>query len=340
MVNRAVARDTVFALRHQIAKLEGRQAQTLDAPLGPADVGTDDAADAAHGHGLVVRRNGIARPSDVMPTGVAAFDEVLGGGLPRAALTEIHAVEMRDAGAAAGFVLALASQLLRQAEGKAALLWIGTADMFHEAGLPYAPGMLERFGIAPEALLLSQAPKLADALWIAEEGARLSRLSAVLIELRGNPRLLDLTATRRLHRRAQEAGRPVFLLRHGAQPEPTAAPLRLIVSSAPSTLRHTLGGPLARSIGPPGFRIVIGKNRMALPGQFELDWNSDALSLQQRRPGHAAPQDSLPVVSVPGHRKDPASASGSVVALRPGAVEAASRHQSPGREHPAHRRSR
>lgn len=337
MVNRAVARDTVFALRHQIAKLEGRLAETLDAPAPDTRGGVGE---EALGQGLILRSNGIARSADVLLTGVPAFDEVLGGGLPLAALTEIHAGEMRDAGAAAGFVLALTSLLLRRAEGRAAMLWVATADMFHEAGLPYAPGMLERFGIAPEALLLSQAPRLVDALWVAEEGARLPCLSAVLIELRGNPKLLDLTATRRLHRRAQEAGRPVFLLRHGALAEPTAAPLRLIVSPAPSELRRTLGGSLARSIGPPGFRIVVGKNRMAMPGQFELDWNSDALALQQRRPGHAFAQDSLPVVSVPGHRKDSAPAAGSVVALRPGPAEAAARRQPQGRELPAHRRSR
>ena len=110
-------------------------------------------------------------------------------------------------------------------------------------------GLARDFGIAPEALLFSEAPKLADALWIAEEAARLSALAAVIIELRGNPDRLDLTATRRLHRRAEQAGRPVLLIRQAAQAEPTAAPVRFVVAAAPAAPRATLAGPLAGSIG-------------------------------------------------------------------------------------------
>ena len=67
----------------------------------------------------MLRRNGVAT-AEILPTGVEALDEALGGGLPRAALTEIHGLETRDAGAVAGFVLALASLLLAGARRKAA----------------------------------------------------------------------------------------------------------------------------------------------------------------------------------------------------------------------------
>ncbi|WP_204278111.1 hypothetical protein, partial [Escherichia coli] len=77
--------------------------------------------------------------------------------------------------------------------------WIGTAEIFHEAGFPYARGLHALFGIAPEQLLFSEAPKLLDALWIAEEAARMTAFAAVILEIRGNPQRLDLTATRRLH---------------------------------------------------------------------------------------------------------------------------------------------
>ena len=62
----------------------------------------------------MLRRHGIA-PADgfFLPTGVAALDRTLGGGLPKAALTEIHGAETRDAGAVAGFALALASLVLK-----------------------------------------------------------------------------------------------------------------------------------------------------------------------------------------------------------------------------------
>ena len=117
---------------------------------------------------------------------------------------------------------------------------------------------------------------------MAEEAAGNKALSAVVLELRGNPARLDLTATRRLHRRAEQAGRPVFLLRQAAFAEPTAAPVRLLVEPAPAGLRRTLAGPLPRSIGPPAFIVTIGKSRTALPGQFIVEWNADELAFAER----------------------------------------------------------
>ena len=177
-----------------------------------------------------------------LPTGIDALDRALGGGLPKAALTEIHGAETRDAGAVAGFALALASLILKGQKAGLPLLWIGTSEIFREAGFPYAAGLARDFGIAPEALLFSEAPKLADALWIAEEAARLSALAAVVIELRGNPDRLDLTATRRLHRRAEQAGRPVLLIRQAAASRADGRPCPpRRGGSAGRTTRHACG---------------------------------------------------------------------------------------------------
>ncbi|WP_457940105.1 ImuA family protein [Mesorhizobium sp. 10J20-29] len=330
MATNAATQGTVFALRRQIAKIEGRLAERLEERSGEAAAESD----------IVLRQHGIAVPAGgLLPTGVEDLDRALGGGLPKAALTEIHGTQTRDAGAAAGFALALISMALKQRADRAPLLWIGTAEIFREAALPYAAGLQARFGIAPEDMLLSEAPKLADALWIAEEAARLTTLSAVLLELRGNPQALDLTATRRLHRRAQAGGRPVFLLRQSAHAEPTAAPVRLIVSPAPAGLRQTAGGALARSIGPPGFSVTIGKSRTALPGQFIAEWNFDARSLQQRRPDRPSAENPLAVVSLSQRREGHAAAAGTVVALQPAGDDAAARHQSPREQYATHRRA-
>ena len=329
MVTTAVAQADVFALRRKIAKIEGRLPEQF--AVSP---GTDKAA-------VVLRRHGVASSENFfLRSGAEKFDAALGGGLERAALTEIHGAETRDAGAAAGFALALIGLILKDMAIKAPILWIGTAEIFREAGYPYALGLQERFGIGPEKLLLSEAPKLTDALWIAEEAARLKALSAVLLELRGNPQGLDLTATRRLHRRAQEAGRPVFLLRQSALAEPTAAPVRLIVSPAPAALRQTIGGPLARSIGPPRFTVTVGKSRLALPGQFELEWNPDERSFQERRLDRSQSESSVAVVSLSRHRANTAAAPRTIMAFKSGNVEATPRHQPPGEQHPAHRRPR
>ena len=331
MATPAAARATVFALRRKIAKIEGTLPEFLDGPA--AGQGNADA--------MVLRHGAMAAWSGVLETGAAQFDEVMGGGLPKAALTEIHGSVMHAAGAAAGFTLALAGLLLKTPEpagktGRPPVLWIGVSEAFAEAGVPYAPGLAALCGLSPGELLISQTPKLADALWIAEEAARLKELSAVVLEVHGNPNRLDLTATRRLHRRALEAGRPVFLLRQSAEAWPTAAPVRLIVSAAPAAPRLTLAGPLEGSIGHPAFAVSISKSRAALPGQFTLEWNPDERAFQERRPENLGS-----MVPSPCHGPNLAAASGAVLAFRPaGARPAAPRHQPAGKQHPAHRRSR
>lgn len=329
MATSAVARDVVFALRRKIAKIEGTLPELLAAP-----------SDNMPPVGLLVRRNGVASARDLfLPTGIQELDETLGGGLPKAALTEIHGGATRDAGAVAGFGLCLASLVLKQHTRPGLVLWVGTAEIFREAGLPNAPGLAGQFGLGPGQLLLAEASKPTDALWIAEEATRIDEFATVIVELRGNPRGLDLTATRRLHRRAQDAGRPVLLLRHAAEAEPTAAPTRFIAAPAPAGLRHTVAGPLAHSIGPPGFAIEIGKSRAALAGKFILEWNPDARTLEQRRDERAVPKDRIAVVSPSRGRADPAAAAGAVLAFR-SATGPATGDQPSREQHPAHRRPR
>ena len=296
----AVARDTVFALRREIARIEGRLAERLASP-------GDDAV-VLRGSGRVL---GVA---DRLATGVTALDAALGGGLPRAALTEVHGRQTRDAGAAAGFVLALAALLAKQAAPKKPgaeqpLLWIGTGGMFAEAGFPYLHGIERLFGIAAGSLLFAEAPKPMDALWIAEEAAALKSLAAVVLELPGDLRPLDLDATRRLHRRAVQAQRPVFLLRHSSQPAPTAAPLRFVVAPAPAGPRRILGRPLAGSIGPPAFAVTLDKNRLAPPTRLVLEWNCDE-RIFEHRPSRREDgmQDPVALVSVSRHGADLAAA--------------------------------
>jgi protein ImuA len=353
MAMSAVARDTVFALRRQIAKIEGTLPERLQAPGAlkaipgkvrsgfPSGIAEKQISTDAAGSDLTIVRHGLAVASAdaFLQTGIERLDTALGGGLPKAALSEIHGLATRDAGAVAGFALSLASLILKQKQGLP-ILWVGTAEIFHEAGLPYARGLDTLFGIAPGQLLLSEAPKLVDALWIAEEAARMTAFAAVILEIRGSPQRLDLTATRRLHARARNADRPVLLLRQAGEADPTAAPVRLIVSAAPSASRATIAGPLAGSIGRPAFKVDIGKSRTALPGQFILEWNPDEHAFAQRT------ENSVAVVPASGRRADPAPASGAVLAFPAGASPAAisptaipptARDQPSRQQHPAHR---
>ena len=315
MAMSAVAREAVFDLRHQIAKIEGRLAERLGGDAKDIDL---------------VRHGGL--PSgNLLVTGVERFDAALGGGLPGAGLTEIHAPITRDAGTAAAFVLALV-RLVVEARS-APVLWVGTSESFREAGYPYPPGIRFLYGIDPSRLLIAQADRLADALWIADQAARLDGFSVVLLETRGMSARLDLTATRRLHHRAREAGHPLFLLRQAALPEPTAAPFRLIVKPAPAGLRHVLGRSLVRSIGPPGFLVEISKNRTAPPTCVTLEWNIHERAFQER-----AAENPVPVVPASEHRAPASAAAGALLAFPAPARQTAAGRQPPGEQHPAHRR--
>ncbi|HTN97668.1 MAG TPA: hypothetical protein VL101_11885, partial [Nordella sp.] len=125
MATSAVARDVVFALRQKIAKIEGTLPELLVSP-------SDNQPPA----GVLVRRNGVASARDFfLPTGVERLDAVLGGGLPKAGLTEIHGTQTRNVGAASGLALCLVSLMLKACRKPGALvLWIGTAEIFREAG--------------------------------------------------------------------------------------------------------------------------------------------------------------------------------------------------------------
>ena len=318
MATSAAAQETFFALREEIARIEGRLAARLE-----------ETAPAAGSGAVLVRRNGGAVTS-LLATGAEGFDRALGGGLPQAALTEIQGAETRDAGSSTGFVLALVSLLLGKAP--APVLWTGTFDVFREAGLPYAPGLRSLYGIEPARLLVAPAQRLADALWIAEEAARMGGFSAVLVEIRGNPARFDLTASRRLHHRARDAGRPVFLLRQAGFPEPTAAPVRLIVSPAPAGPRQTVSGALCGSIGPPCFRIAVSKSLSAPAAQFTLEWNVHERAFQERGAEN-------PVAVAPLSRDGPhiAAKTGTGLAFRYRA-ESAARPQPAGKQFAPHRR--
>jgi protein ImuA len=295
MAQAALAREELFALRREIARIEGRLAERLELPV--FEPGAPDGNKAAPQEGgMVVRRGGIAGPA-LLPVGVPALDDPLGGGLPLAAMTEIHGTQMRDAGAVAGFALGLAALALKGSPGDdRPILWVSATGMFAEAGEPYMPGILSRYGIPAGRMLFCRAQRIEQALWAAEEAAALPALALVLLEIGGSPKKLDLTATRRLHRRAQLAGRPLLLLRQAAVAEPTAAPVRLHVSAAPAgerpLLRGTpLSGVLEGSIGPPAVAVTITRCRTNMPASATLEWSDDARAFRAREPAACSSGD-------------------------------------------------
>lgn len=303
MAECAVAREAVMALRHKISTIEGRLPERLTASV---ETNRDD------GDAVLVRRDGLAG-GDTFATGVATLDNALGGGLPRGALIELHGRQIREAAAVTGFALALAARAGSR-DGKP-LLWIGTSEILAEAGEPYAPGIFGRFGISSGNLLVCGVRRVEDALWIAEEAAILRALSAVLIEVAGSARRLDLTATRRLHMRARKAGRPIFLLRQAGTPEPTAASVRLIITPAAAGYRTMMGDPFPGSIGPPACTVLVARSRAAASVTVTLEWNEDEHVFQERY-GHAVrTQDHGALVSPPSGRPHPEDEAGPRLAV-------------------------
>ena len=235
---------------------------------------------------------------------------LLAGGLRRNALHEIRSVLSRDSGAATGFAAAVLARLA--AVDHKPILWIMERTAAAEAGTLYGVG-LERLGLDPQRLIIVSVQKPLDVLWVAEEGLACRGLAAVLAEIRGAPRQLDLTATRRLALRAR-SGVMGLLLRQSDVTEPSAASTRWRAEPLPAT---SLDG-YAAGIGRPAWRLVLERNRRGTTGAIDVEWDHDRQSLAAIATDgdrlFAAPAHPLPVPALPFDRP-PAPPDGKVIAL-------------------------
>ena len=257
----ATAQEKLFALREQIARLEGK-------PL-PALAAAEQTEAAALSEGQ------RAKPRHArLPLGIASMDAALEGGLPLDGITEIRTILSGDAGAASGFALSLAAYFKTRDSSGAPLLWIGDYLASHEAGIPYASGF-RQLGLEPKDILYASPRKLEDALWIAETAVASGAVSATILEIRGNLKHFGLTESRRLSLRTKAAGRPLFLLRHAGEEEASSALLRFLAEPAPASRRRLADGSmLGGSIGHPVFRLTLERSRNPAPLSFFLEWNS------------------------------------------------------------------
>jgi protein ImuA len=186
------------------------------------------------------------------------------------------------------------------------VLWILEQQATDEAGFPYGNG-LAAFGLDPQRLIVVRVKKPADALWVFEEGLRCRGLAAVVTELRGNPRLLDLTASRRLALRAGEHGVMGLLLRQTARPEPGAANTRWLVAPRLAATDDDL----PEGTGKPAWRLTLERNRQGATGTFDVEWNHDRRIFAVAPPAHP-----FPLSALAPDRPPPPPDEGQVVALR------------------------
>lgn len=234
-------------------------------------------------------REALAKPdltedAPCIPLGFGPADAELKGGVRRGALHEVFAVPGHEVGAA-GFAAGLA---LRLAEGKP-LLWIGQSFAAQEHGGLCPTGLFE-FGLDPSKLILLSASHAEDALRAAGDALTCRPLGAVIIELIGHPKILDLTASRRLVLACEKHGVPAVLLRFGAAPQTSAAETRWLVKAAASSSA-------GENWGLPVFDVSLVRNRSGRLGRWVFAWSCDDGRFKEQ------PATSGAVVSTPPDRQ-------------------------------------
>lgn len=260
MADNATAREALFALRKQIARLEGKNLPTMVA-------GEQENLAAQPGQDA-----GKADPTRLC-FDIPVFDQALDGGLRLDSLTEIRSRTLYDAGAASGFALSLAAFMKTRNLSEGPVLWIADGFSANEAGVPYGGG-IRQIGIDPHLVFHASPRRLDDALWIAEAALASKAFAATILEIHGNPKAFGLTESRRLKLRAKAAGRPLLLLRHAGGEEASSASFRMLVEPAPAVERRLADGMmLGGSIGHPVFRITLEKSRNPAPLYLFLEWN-------------------------------------------------------------------
>lgn len=210
-------------------------------------------------------RYGLPPERAPISLGEASADAVLGGGLRPGALHEVLA----KGWGAGGFAVLLAMLAAGNSfHGKGgALFWVRPD---YEA-LEY--GALSPFGLAelggdPRQLIMVRTRNAAEALSAAADILACPHVGALLLEIHGQPKCLDLVASRRLAFAAGESGVTPILLRNGADNEPSAALTRWQVETA-------LSPPADDDWGNPIFDAQLIRHRTGGLGRFLLQWNSE-----------------------------------------------------------------
>jgi protein ImuA len=180
---------------------------------------------------------------------------------PNPTLSELFAAHPRDGGWA-GFLLA-------QVDTRKPLLWVQERMAILDSGRVHPPGL------PTQNLIHVETRDARDALWAMEEGVRCPGLSAVIGEIRGDPRALDFTATRRLAVASERSGTPCWLVRIGGTANLSGARMRWRIASAPS-LMNDLD---TKAPGLPAWDAELFRARGSPPGRWTLAHEADRFHL-------------------------------------------------------------
>src|SRR5665213_1251847 len=207
--------------------------------------------------------------------GHADADLCLKGGLQHGVLHEVYAAIGHEA-AATGFVVGLATRVAATKH----LLWIGQDFSAHEFGELSPTGLLE-LGLDPARMLLLSVGNSNDGLRAANDALSCATLGAVVVEIPGSPKALDLTASRRLTLAAAQKSVTAFLLRFCAQPDASTAETRWLVRAVASQTQN-------EDWGYPAFEVDLIRNRHGKTGNWFMEWNCDERIFKNATTDHGA----------------------------------------------------
>lgn len=199
-----------------------------------------------------------------VPSGHYGADTLISG-LRIGSLHEVYAEDASHAAAAVAFAAGLAHRLARNKS----LFWVGTDFSFLDHGLPNASGFLE-LGLDPQRLILLRMASAESALRAASDILSCGAVGALVIEIEGSVKRLDLTASRRLSLAASQKNVSVILLRLRAEPHASSAETRWLV-------RYAASSPLLENEdwGSPRFDVRLLRNRHGTPGQWIMEWDGN-----------------------------------------------------------------
>jgi protein ImuA len=235
--------------------------------------------------------HGDAHDLNKVALGHAAADAVLRGGLAVSAVHEVFA-EGHQSAAATGFIAGLAGRITPRRP----LVWVRQDFSELESGALSMSGLCE-LGLDPRLVVTVRATDTDAALRTAADALACDALGAVVLEVWGQARQLDLVASRKLTLAAQATGVTAFLLRVAAEPRPSTAETRWIVRAAhspPSSSWHAWGAPV--------FDAQLVRNRHGPVGRWIMEWKCDECLFSEPA---AYPQ---PVAAAPAHRPHQAQA--------------------------------
>jgi protein ImuA len=243
--------------------------------------------------------HGDAHDLNKVPLGHAAADTVLRGGLAVAAVHEVFA-EGHQSATATGFIAGFSARI----SPRRPLVWIRQDFSELESGALSMSGLCE-LGLDPRLLVTVRATDTDAALRTAADALACDALGAVVLEVWGQARQLDLVASRKLTLAAQASGVTALLLRVAAEPRPSTAETRWIVRAAhsPPSSPSMPAAPWS-AWGAPVFDAQLVRNRHGPVGRWIMEWKCDECLFLEPS---AYPQH---LAATPAHRPHQAQAFG------------------------------